>query len=312
MDVHRKSLPSYKTWKALRIISEALGLSVANNNVKRLPRGYMLYAISIGLLLIGTFIYEMCMRIRLVYVKLPSTVKALNAMGLFLLTITSLYSLTSAIFFRRKYMTRLTKELNLISDELQTHYNGFKEYECKIFARVVIIVQVLVVIFIVHDITILHLTIGLRNYFSNHLMTHVTVYYLSILSLHIIGYSLDIYSNYFRLNGVMHDIVSEILSKSGKRGLHEQSLEHMKFFIRIFDKLCDCVVLLNKCFGPQIVLFVTTSIVHTIHALNVCTKSSLWTKSQNMTTDYWFKWSPEIALSMLLLVSYKLNRVLTA
>lgn len=250
-------------------ILETLCLSVPGlYNYNGLSVWYMCYTLLFLAVLNATYVWQMYLRIHTYFNFIPKTASVLESVSFTGLTFTNTLSVVVAIFLRRKSIVKLIKELKE-SEKLFQEKFGDMESKESVFSVIFIATHVCALLYFVLDSYLYKELRSLVAYY----MTYFNVYMLCMSVLQICGYALDVKHKIQHVNTKMQELIGRgILLKADNNGANREAVENLKIFMKIFDRLCDVIEMINECFGVQIVLIVCNSVTFIIIGLNMCFK----------------------------------------
>lgn len=257
--------------KVLHKILETFCLSVPNlYKYKGLPVWYILYTVLFVVVLNAAFILQISERLETYFQTIPKTAAALEGISFMGMTFTNTLSIIFAIFLRRKQTVKLVKDLKEAE-------NVFHQNICVItnkenaFVKIFIATHICFLLYFALDSYMYASAFG-HHGISSYFMTYFNIYMLCLSVLQICSYALYIKHRVDYLNSKMLEIIGAKISESANDESSRESLENLRIFMKIFDRLCDAIEMINECFGIQIVLIVCNSVAFIIIGLNLCFK----------------------------------------
>lgn len=255
----------------LQTILQILGLSVPNLlHYKGLSVWYILYIITLVTCIVFVYFWELNVRIHSYYQKILKTTVALESTSLTTMTIANVFSIISSVFLRRKQRITLIRELRIVKREFEEKF-GCTYNNKKTLSLLFCLIHVVVVLYIIVDGTICQNTFGVRQLVS-FLLTYYHIYMISLNVLQICTYATFIKGEFNCLNDMIYSTTLKAIKKHGDYETNRTNLTNMRYFLKTFDKLCDMVELVSKCFGLQIVFIVCISLVVIINGFNTSFK----------------------------------------
>lgn len=257
--------------QVLQRILETVCLSVPNlYNYKGLPVWYILYTVLFIIFLNGAFIYQINNRFHTYFQTIPKTAAALEGISFTGMTLTNTLSIVLAIFSRRKHVVKLVKQLKEAENIFHETFGAVDKKENK-FILMFLVTHFCFLLYFIMDCTVYISAFGLGGV-SNYFMTYFNIYMLCLSVLQICSHALSIKYTLRNIYEKMQDIIGTGIKDFANDQSNRESVENLRIFMKIFDRICDAIETINECFGIQIVLIVCNSVAFIIIGLNLCFK----------------------------------------
>lgn len=255
----------------LQKILETFCLSVPNlYNYKGLPVWYIFYAVLFLLFLNASYIWQINTRLQTYFLKIPKTAAALEGISFTGMTFTNTLSIVLAIFLRRKHIVKLVKELKEAENFFYEKFGAVDNKE-NTFIMMFVATHICYLVYFILDCSVYVSAFGLGG-ISSYFMTYFNIYMLCLSVLQICSYALNIKYRVQELNDKMREVISAGITSFANDESNRETVENLRIFMKIFDRLCDAIETINECFGIQIVLIVCNSVAFIIIGLNLCFK----------------------------------------
>lgn len=254
----------------LQKMLETVCLSVPNlYSYKALPVWYIFYAGLFIVLFNVAFVLQISSRIQTYFQRIPKTAVGLESISFTGMTFTNTLSIIYAIFLRRSHIVRLVKKRKEVEKFFRERFCAIDKKE-NAFSKMFIVTHLYFGFYFVLDCCVYISVLGFG--ITAYCMTYFNIYMLCLSVLQICSHALYIKYRAHYLNLKMQEFFGAGITTCTNDELSREAVENLRIFMKIFDRLCDAIETVNKCFGVQIVLIVCNSIAHIILGLNLCFK----------------------------------------
>lgn len=236
----------------------------------------VLYIVYSGLFCIGLFslcILTIYFKFNGIYSHSTVTVSILDGLSVFGSTIANIISILSAIFFSRRNLVQLVRRLQ----EMEKILNGKFTMVCQLDEKALffqfLALTLLILVFIIYDSRNQFNSGGFGCYKTAVLM-HINIFILCMVVMQIQLYSTCI-KQYFKFANDRLSTTMQYSLNTPKSIVLVHGTINMRFFLKMYDKICDIIELVNRSFGVQVVFICLLIITCLIKSLNLLMKFAL-------------------------------------
>ncbi|RZC39611.1 uncharacterized protein BDFB_000669 [Asbolus verrucosus] len=279
-----KEFDDKKIVKLLHRISQTLGLSIPNlYNYDGLAVCYLIYSFMICVILLGLCIYTLYVKIAHFYFGLIITAAILETISISGGTATNIISILSAVVLRRRKIVQAVKNIKEIEKALNEKFDVICQLDEKGLFLQFICLEVLIVLYIIYDSTFKIVQHGF-SHFSLAVIMYLNMFLISInvMQVQLVSTCMKQYFQMIneRLSETMQYPVT--MMKTNETANSKFRTVKMKFFLKIYDKLCDVIDLVSKSYGIQIVFVAFIIIIGLIESMNLLMKFALKMDSEEL------------------------------
>ena len=270
--VRYNELGEKKIVKLLQPICQVMGLATPDLfNYRGVAVFFILYSLLICLILLALCAYAIYFKMGYFYNQIIVTAAVLDITNTLGTTATTILCVLFSVTFRRKKIVQLVKNLKEIEKSLNEKFDVVCHLEDKGLLIQFVCLEIMVFTYIIFD-TAFEIYINGALHYSWSIILHVNLFMISLIVVQVQFFSTTI-KQYFAF---MNDRLLLIRNCGGKWDPDcKFKTVNMKFFLKVYDKLCDVIDLVGTSYGIQIAAISFNIIMCLIGSLNLLMKFAL-------------------------------------
>lgn len=262
--------------KLLQRISQTIGLSVPDlYNYNGLAVWYIIYSILICLLLLGLCVYTLYCKCLYFYFDIIATVAILDSIAITSITLTNVISVLFTVIVRRRKIVQVVKHLKEIERTLNEKFDIVCQLNDRGLFLQFISLEIMIAAYVIFD-SISEIKGNDVFHYSWTVVMHLNIIMVSVSVMQVQIVSTCI-KQYFRVvNERLGATMQYPVWRKGEKSSNPKfGTVNMKFFLKLYDKLCDVIELTSKSHGIQIACISFIIIICLIESMNILMKFAL-------------------------------------
>lgn len=261
-----------KSLKYLQVIASAVGLAIPNlYSYTGLSVWYILYSLLVIAVASAMFAKAVVVWIDLFRVKVLGTIIVLNCMCLAIMMVSNVVATILAVFVKRKGMVKLVKLLKDVDKAARV--NKWPVATNNGFTKIFVGLHVCILLQVSMEASFYTSAFGMRSLVLA-LLTGSLMYIHMINVLQISSFPMRIKYRCTCLNEIFRQLTTSSQRASQVQEVH-QILNDTRILLKIYDNICDMLDFVSRCYGVQMILVISVSVIFIVEGFNTCIKFSL-------------------------------------